>query len=421
MDWLNPWAWLGGLSVALPVLVHLYSRRPPREAPFPSLRFLEASRLLPTRRTRISDLPLLLVRVAILVMAVAALAQPAWQSVRSASSNAVARAVVVDTLAGAGSPADRSALEQTVTSQLGESAASLRVNTDAPHAALSGATEWLQRQPGRRELIVLSGFRNDAIDSLDIAQIPKDVTVRLVRTPSGENPAAAATSRTSGRVQWSSGGAPALVDAVQRAARTTGAHAVDTTGGNLIDPLAHTVRVVSPGADSTAAWIGRARKLDQPWMGDVVSALRRDTVLVTAAWAAPATDTMVAPPFTVLHRNATQAPLIAVAALPNANGGSQLLLLSRAPADALATVTLLWSASRALDPIAVPVGVFVTDAQLRQWERAPSAQPRTDRVQAEREDSQSLGRFLWIGALLLLGVETYMRRRLSMTPSPSAA
>ena len=68
MRWQNPWAWIGLLTVALPVLVHLFSRRPARVEPFPSLRFLDVSRLLPTRRTRLTDRVLLLVRMAMVAM-----------------------------------------------------------------------------------------------------------------------------------------------------------------------------------------------------------------------------------------------------------------------------------------------------------------------------------------------------------------
>ena len=115
MIWLNPWAWLGLLGVALPVLIHLLGRGHARVHRFPTLRFLGASRLLPTRRTRIHDLPLLLVRIGAVALAVAALAQPLVLTAKRARSldRGLARAIVVDTSASMrrATPGGTSAIE----------------------------------------------------------------------------------------------------------------------------------------------------------------------------------------------------------------------------------------------------------------------------------------------------------------------
>src|SRR5262245_32953055 len=100
MIWRNPWAWLGLTTLALPVLIHLLGRGHARVQPFPSLRFLERSKFLPTRRTRLHDVALLLVRLAILAVAVAALAQPFLRASRArTTTTALARAILVDTSA----------------------------------------------------------------------------------------------------------------------------------------------------------------------------------------------------------------------------------------------------------------------------------------------------------------------------------
>ncbi|MEQ1692983.1 MAG: BatA domain-containing protein, partial [Gemmatimonas sp.] len=114
MRWQNPMAWIGLLSLALPLLVHLFSRRPARVEPFPSLRFLDRSRLLPTRRTQLSDRLLLLVRSSILAVAVAALAQPLWRDSVGATSTSVARVIVIDTQPSRGDDVARDALERQV-------------------------------------------------------------------------------------------------------------------------------------------------------------------------------------------------------------------------------------------------------------------------------------------------------------------
>jgi hypothetical protein len=99
MTWGNPWAWAGLVTVALPILIHLLGRGHARVHRFPTLRFLEASRLLPTRRTRVHDWWLLVTRVGILAVAVAALAQPALRTANRtrALGRALARAIVLDT------------------------------------------------------------------------------------------------------------------------------------------------------------------------------------------------------------------------------------------------------------------------------------------------------------------------------------
>src|ERR1043166_6684007 len=101
MIWLNPWAWAGLVALALPIAIHLLGRGHARVHKFPTLRFLEASRLLPTRRTRVRDLLLLAVRIGILAAAVAALAQPLLLTpgLKQSLDRGLGRAVILDTSA----------------------------------------------------------------------------------------------------------------------------------------------------------------------------------------------------------------------------------------------------------------------------------------------------------------------------------
>ncbi|MFI5311756.1 MAG: BatA domain-containing protein, partial [Gemmatimonadales bacterium] len=73
MTWLNPWAWAGLVVVGLPVFIHLLGRARARPQRFPTLRFVDPSRLLPRRFTRPHDPLVLAVRVLIFAAAVAAL------------------------------------------------------------------------------------------------------------------------------------------------------------------------------------------------------------------------------------------------------------------------------------------------------------------------------------------------------------
>jgi len=68
---------LGGLAlVAAPIILHLVMRRKPVPHPFPALRFLQQRALANRRRLQLSHLLLLLLRIAAVVLLVAALARP---------------------------------------------------------------------------------------------------------------------------------------------------------------------------------------------------------------------------------------------------------------------------------------------------------------------------------------------------------
>src|SRR4051812_29246552 len=101
MIWQNPWAWLGMSTLALPILIHLLGRGRARVLRFPTLRFVDAARPKPLRRTRIHDPWLLVVRLGVLLAAVVALAQPFVKTRHRlrASADALAMVVVVDTSA----------------------------------------------------------------------------------------------------------------------------------------------------------------------------------------------------------------------------------------------------------------------------------------------------------------------------------
>ena len=99
MIWQNPWAWLGLTAIAVPILVHLLARQHAVRVRFPTLRFLPVSPITAVRRRRLTDLALLAVRIAIITVAVAALAQPYVVTAnRGRSTSALlSRAVVIDT------------------------------------------------------------------------------------------------------------------------------------------------------------------------------------------------------------------------------------------------------------------------------------------------------------------------------------
>ena len=415
MRFQNPWAWLGLLTLALPVLVHLFSRRPTRIEPFPTLRFIDVSRLLPTRHTRLTDLLLLLVRLLILAMAVAALAQPLLRN--RASSGTVASALIVDTTAVGRDSSARAELERALRELNAASATQLRTDTHVPADAVAGSTAWLATQTGTRQLVIVSDFRDGTIDSLDLALVPRDISVRLVSTGHATTRATlTADTATASGVVWlasSSGASRDLRSAVNGAVRALGAPA-------LVDSVTadarHVIVVAPSDADSVAVWTRAARTMSQAWIGDVMMRLRADTTLVTASANAAVSDTTLTAPFAVIARTTSNAPVVAVASLSAASADSALRMLvwTRTSADALTTASVLLAASRALEePASAKSGRATPDsARLRRWEGAPGATP----VAATRSQSGDVltgasdARWFWLVVLVLLGVETVMRR-----------
>ena len=92
---LNPW-FLAGLTVlGVPVWIHLIRSRRDRPQPFPSLMFLERVPLHAAKRQRLRDIPLLLLRLAALLLLVLAFARPVGTRGDAAAGARQARDVVL--------------------------------------------------------------------------------------------------------------------------------------------------------------------------------------------------------------------------------------------------------------------------------------------------------------------------------------
>jgi hypothetical protein len=181
MIWRNPVAWFGLATLLIPVAIHLLVRHRAEPRPFPSLRFVQPTRLASVRRKMISDWPLLLIRLAMLGAAVAALADPLWQSAaRRAEWNArQARAIVVDTTASVTS-AEAAPLAQR---EAANAFKSERFETTQIAEGIGRAAAWLRTAPpARRELVVISDFQLGAFDAAMLRDLPPHVGIRFVRT-----------------------------------------------------------------------------------------------------------------------------------------------------------------------------------------------------------------------------------------------
>lgn len=421
MHWLNPAAWFSAAVVAAPILLHLLVRRRAERRAFPTLRFIRPTRLASLSRRMLDDVPLLVVRAGILIAAVAALAAPLL--VTAARQRAWSARVVRGTVSGA----------------------NLSDGIRRAAAALEHAP------PARREVVVTSPFPIGSVTAADIASVPASIGIRLER--SGTLPAettiagaslitsdgaivsreiALTGSRTSvgetltaDRAPW-----PIDVDAPPAARRAIDAAIAAVLSQRVWAPppdrRARLLLNVARGFQRRDGGAERAaRQITLPWMADAMARIARDEDLqAAAARSSGALDVAFSEaPWHVVAVSADGRPLIAAAAgSPQSPAAShqppienQLLVASAAPASDLVTPLVMRSIVNGL--AAVPnlqtaEVVAIPDAQLRAWSR-PAPEPSRSRLDTIDRDDR---RWLWAAVLVLLAIETWMRRARAVEP-----
>ena len=360
MIWQNPLAFAGLLLLVVPILIHLLGRRTARVEPFPTLRFLESAVFFVRRRSRLSDLLLLAVRLLIVAAAVAALAQPLWltQARERTLARRLARVIVLDTsasmrpaLSAARPEAQRLAQEaQTV----------VLLETADPATEMRGAAQWLSTHAGRSEIVLLSDFQKGGLTERSLRDVPDVMGIRLIRF-SGRPVTPA--------IQTGASGAPLLLapDADRARAQATleAARALAPETSHYADSIA----IVFAGYA-----VERSSPPDRAWMAGIIQAVDRRSLVDVAT--------------------------------TEIDGRQRLLLYTSAAAGTLDaaefTLAVLRAAApridlRDLEPDLIP------DSTLRRWQRAPA---RASVTQVGASD----GRWLWLLVLLLIGAETVMRR-----------
>ena len=447
MIWQNPLAWLGLLALGVPILIHLLGLRSARVTRFPTLRFVRTSRLLATRRTRLSDVGLLAVRMAIISAAVAALAMPLLLTAnrQRERGRSVARAIVVDTSESMRRMGrDGSALTPAVTIArstaqrlAGEAATSAIIEGAEPSAALIGASGWLATQRGRRELVIISDFQVGAVDSVDLATIPRDIGIGLTRIAIEQQPglttstfrqggasirASVTVDSTRSTVEWSlvsDADAPSPSDSIvilahesERAAANAAMAAA--RGLAATRPVSgQPIAIVYGGAARFPDLMAAAKPLRQPWQGDVLLKLRSDLQLLAAAAIADVSEAAIGEPGPEPSAHVSVARTaggrtVLLAASATIDGTDQMILLPIAPPGSLFSAAVIAAALRASSDagaVAEMEPATIAEETLTQWQRTPAP----DAAAGAREDVSD-GRWLWMLALILLGVETWMRR-----------
>jgi hypothetical protein len=419
--WLNPAAWIAFAVAAAPVLIHLLVHRRAERFPFPTLRFIQPTRLAAIRRHVLEDIPLLAVRLAIIAAAVAALAGPLLitASRRSAWNARVVRAIVVDARDDVAPPVQREDIAFRTE----------RFRVQSLSGGIRRAIAWLDRAPpARRELVITGPLTIGSIVDTDLAAVPANIGIRFERSgalplersvgttpllePEGtvrrtvtlSGPRTSVTElRADAVARW-----PIEVAASPdvRPAINAAIEAVMSQRVRTVPPDRRTRLMVMDQSDRTSAAID-ASPLRLPWMTDAVARVAHDPELQSEAArvsAGFAERRFTTPPWQTIAAGADGRPLISAAA-----AAGTLVVASAANAGALVTPLLLRSLA---NTIAAPDAATqaellpIADSQLRAWSRAPAPEtaPRVDTV--EHDDR----RWLWVGALVLMAVEAWIRR-----------
>ncbi len=436
MSWLNPLAWFGLVAVAVPILVHLLAHRRAERIPFPTLRFIQPTRLAAIQRRALEDLALLAVRSAIVVLAVAAFAGPLLVTgARRAAWNArLVRAVVAQ---GPG------VAPSSVVAQGPDPFRFQQFDAITVPDGIHRAVAWLESAPpARRELVIAAPLTIGSLSDADLASIPGDIGLRFVRTvklpPSRSVSAPVLMTRTNvlrrtitldGRTtSVREAPDPASADwPIEIVAPPTLQQTADAAVAAVLSlrirlqQANHRARLVLLDAGQENSTWGPAlagptgggpaaagpAAIRTSWMADAVARIARDATLQEEATRAARglTDARAGqPPWHVLARAADGRPLASAAA-----SSDTLVVASIARAGDLVVPTLVRAIADGLAPaddLGANEVVPIADSRLRAWTREPGAPPPPRPEAVERDDR----RWMWAGVLLLLGVETWMRR-----------
>src|SRR5262249_24916635 len=147
----------------------------------------------------------------------------------------------------------------------------------------------------------------------------------------------------------------------------------------------------------------------EPWMGDAIVRMRDDPAVAAAASVAEGTrDSIAGPPFAALART-LDGSVLATAARVRIEGRDVVgVFMLHHDAGSLFTTALAVAAARALGdqmPGTELDTTTIPDAQLGAWQRTASAS-----VSGQSPSGESDGRWLWIAALAMLALETWLRR-----------
>lgn len=379
-------------GAAIPLLVHLLVRRHARRMPFPSLQFVPGAESRAARLRHLSDPGLMLLRTALVALAVLAVARPllVTPARQSAWTSRVSRVIVVDVSASAAAAA-----RAAVAREANGTARAVVIET----RALARTVDRLQLvvsafPPSRHELVIVSDFQEGAADGVDLRNLPEHVGVRLVPVAAGR-PAAPPP--------------PALpLVRVSASEETAARHALDAVAhvtGLRRSPAARVV-VVRPDTEDFKRAAASLAAPSRPWMADLVARVRADHHLREAATSIQPDippERAFGSPWVPFARSSERA--IAWAA----RSGDQLIVSTSVSPDTFAFPALLLSLARAsIDERDMREAVLPLrrTEELPLSERSAGGVPSASIANAQDDDAS----WWWMAAGVLMLAETRVRR-----------
>lgn len=467
MRFANPMAWLGLVLLALPVAVHMLVRHRARIQRLPTLRFLRGDPPVAMRRSRPDEPRLLLLRMAIVALAVAALARPYLPSAESppggdpGASAPPNRAVLVDEswsmlrpLAGSESAGlaegvDSAGFALGRARELAVAAAAeapvstvIAFGSELPLAvALEGAVAWLGARAGPGEIVLVSDFQLGTIERASAAGVPEGwglvpiaVEVDAEATepwtlPLRGGPVQVEAAVVDGgevgsdavRLTWSRSGAVgpgspdvALVPQPEEGTLTAELLRVAENAGALTMAPGTPVRVIFPGTPADSLGGGTALAPDA---ASLLLRLASDRTLAAAA-AEEQAPIEAASDETgeelIVARNGDGHALVTAGAAPS----SGLQVQARVTPGSLTAAALLVALGRVshLGPPGEELEPRFDDAEQRSsWARVPGPGAVVGAVAGAAEPSRTTAspaaRWAWVLVLVLLVGESLYRRR----------
>jgi len=385
---------------------------------FPTLRFLDASRLLPTKRSRIQDPLLLAVRVAIVALAALALAQPLLLTAgrKRTLDRGLARAIIVDTSASMYRRATNRPLADSaraIAKQLAaEAQTSIVVESNDPATAIPGAIAWIAQQERRGELVVVSDFQRGQIERTDLASVPASAGISLRELMTSDTATPRLRLLADGRVTEARANVVPTGTDVEWSASTLGdstripvdllAGPTDASALAALRAAVATIAVPLPIDTMRSIAIVFAR---HPSRDRIVASLRPSR----AAWA-----------LDLLAKVRRTALPLQAAGSATVDGKRQFVLATDAApssVEAAELVNLARQATSSAPPGSEGEPISVSAAELRTWERSPPQESSASQHRPLGDAGPSDGRWLWAIVLMLVVIEWRLRRLKSADPA----
>lgn len=434
MTFLNPLAFLGLAALLVPAVLHLLTQHRARVYQFPSLRFVPATTPVPSWSAKPGDLLLLAVRLLILLAAVLALAGPvplADPPLRVQGNQVLA--IVLDTTSMSATQAD--SVRNAVAPLVDSAHASRFMVTSDVNATLPAAQEWLMEQEGgEKEIVVISRLlRKSGIGATAAAAIPADIGIRLIRLP-----AARAADGDAARAVAVTGAIPVRIDAEVAGDSTlafyrTVASVGDSVSmpqlfaespeelralGSVMASLPHWARSATSAENIRVHYAGSPEwetlrtqadaALSQSGARQLLK-LQRSSALAEAARSSRPTvsdsGARSSALITVAVNDLGQ-PVVDAAAADKDGVGSLHLFVNSPPLSAVSVALL--AAIREID---LELPARASDTATMTESEVAAIQREAVPVPSHAGADMTWIRSLWLLALLLLGVETLLRRR----------